>query len=48
MAAGIPEDFSFYLIAIANAGSGAGRLFAGYSADKFGTVPSLSRDRPNY
>jgi len=38
VAVGIPEDFSFYLIAIANAGSGCGRLLAGFSADRFGVL----------
>lgn len=35
---GIPEDFAFYFISIANAGSGAGRLFAGLVGDKVGPL----------
>lgn len=35
---GIPENFAFYLISIANAGSGAGRLFAGVMADRVGAL----------
>jgi hypothetical protein len=33
---GVDADFSFYLISIANAASGFGRLFAGVIADRLG------------
>jgi hypothetical protein len=33
---GIDPNFSFYLISIANAASGFGRIFAGVMADRFG------------
>ena len=33
---GVDPDFSFYLVSIANASSGVGRLFAGTMADRFG------------
>ena len=38
---GVDEDFSFYLIAIANASSALGRIVAGILADKFGTLISF-------
>ena len=34
--AGVASDFSFYLVAITNAGSGLGRISSGFLADKFG------------
>ncbi|KAK7030427.1 hypothetical protein VNI00_014171 [Paramarasmius palmivorus] len=36
--AGISEDFSFYLVAIANASSGLGRITAGFLADRIGPI----------
>jgi hypothetical protein len=33
---GIDPNFAFYLISIANAASGVGRLFAGLMADRVG------------
>ncbi|KAI3618137.1 monocarboxylate permease [Moniliophthora roreri] len=36
--AGISQDFSFYLVAIANASSGLGRVTAGFVADKIGPI----------
>jgi MFS transporter, MCT family, solute carrier family 16 (monocarboxylic acid transporters), member 10 len=33
---GIDPNFAFYLVSIANASSGVGRLFAGVMADRFG------------
>jgi len=38
IAAGVPEDFSFYLVSIANASSGLGRLVTGVMVDKYGAV----------
>ncbi|KIM86443.1 hypothetical protein PILCRDRAFT_816404 [Piloderma croceum F 1598] len=35
---GIDPDFAFYLVSIANASSGVGRLFAGVMADRFGAI----------
>ncbi|KAH8813395.1 MFS general substrate transporter [Flagelloscypha sp. PMI_526] len=35
---GVPSDFSFYLVSIANAGSALGRFTAGYFVDKTGVV----------
>ncbi|PBK78886.1 MFS general substrate transporter [Armillaria solidipes] len=35
---GISSDFSFYLVSIANAASGLGRIVAGILTDKFGAV----------
>lgn len=35
---GISPEFSFYLLSIANAGSGLGRISSGLLADKFGPV----------
>ena len=35
---GISPKFSFYLISIANAGSGLGRISSGFLADKFGAL----------
>ena len=34
---GIDENFSFYLVSIANAGSFVGRLAGGILADRYGT-----------
>ncbi len=34
--AGVPEDFSFYLVSIANCSSGFGRYFAGLLGDRIG------------
>ncbi|KAL1743145.1 major facilitator superfamily domain-containing protein [Schizophyllum fasciatum] len=36
--AGVSEDFSFYLVSIANASSAFGRLIAGLFTDKYGAV----------
>ena len=36
--AGISPEFSFYLLSIANAGSGVGRIVSGILADKFGAL----------
>lgn len=36
-AAGIDPNFSFYLVSIANASSGLGRIVSGILADRFGT-----------
>ena len=36
IAVGISPDFSFYLVSIANASSGVGRLLTGITADRFG------------
>ena len=35
---GISPEFSFYLLSIANAGSGVGRIVSGILADKFGVL----------
>ena len=35
---GISPEFSFYLISIANAGSGLGRISSGFIADKLGSL----------
>ncbi|KAI0689428.1 major facilitator superfamily domain-containing protein [Cytidiella melzeri] len=35
---GVNEDFAFYLVSIANAGSGVGRLAGGFGADKYGSL----------
>ncbi|KZP29024.1 MFS general substrate transporter [Athelia psychrophila] len=35
---GVEPDFSFYLISIANAASGFGRIGAGFAADRFGAI----------
>ena len=35
---GIDENFSFYLVSIANAGSALGRISAGLLADRFGAL----------
>jgi hypothetical protein len=43
---GIDEGFAFYLLAISNVGSGAGRIFSGYTADKIG-APSFCPHRFN-
>ncbi|KAH9951134.1 MFS general substrate transporter [Amylocystis lapponica] len=37
-AAGIPKNFSFYLLPIANVGSGCGRIIAGLGADRIGPL----------
>lgn len=37
---GVSSDFSFYLVAIANASSGFGRLMTGFIADRIGTFRS--------
>jgi MFS transporter, MCT family, solute carrier family 16 (monocarboxylic acid transporters), member 10 len=34
---GIPEDFSFYLVSLCNAGMFMGRLMTGFGTDAFGT-----------
>ncbi|KAG8973604.1 hypothetical protein FRB90_009890, partial [Tulasnella sp. 427] len=39
--AGIPSDFSFYLVSIANAGSGCGRVLSGVLSDKVGSLNVL-------
>jgi len=36
IAVGISPDFSFYLVSIANASSGLGRILTGITADRFG------------
>lgn len=36
--AGVPEDFSFYLVSIANCSSGFGRYFAGLLGDRIGAM----------
>lgn len=36
IAVGISPDFSFYLVSIANASSGVGRILTGVTADRFG------------
>ncbi|KAG6816511.1 hypothetical protein H0H87_005513 [Tephrocybe sp. NHM501043] len=38
VAVGVPEDFSFYLVSIANASSGLGRVVSGIIVDKLGPV----------
>ncbi|KAI0080541.1 MFS general substrate transporter [Panus rudis PR-1116 ss-1] len=38
VAKGIPSDFSFYLVSIANAASGVGRLCGGLAADRLGPI----------
>lgn len=35
---GISPDFSFYLVSIANAGSGLGRISSGFLGDRFGAL----------
>jgi len=40
--AGISDDFSFYLVSIANASSGIGRLAGGFFADRFGALNVLA------
>ena len=41
--AGIPNDFSFYFIAIANGASALGRILAGLLADRLGECrPAMS------
>ncbi|GJE96906.1 MFS general substrate transporter [Phanerochaete sordida] len=41
-AAGQPDEFSFYLVAIANAGSTVGRLVGGVAADKLGPFNTIT------
>ena len=41
-AAGISPEFSFYLVSIANAGSGLGRLVSGILADRFGPLTVIA------
>ncbi|KAG1734328.1 MFS general substrate transporter [Suillus lakei] len=41
VAIGVPQNFSFYIIAIANAASMFGRLLAGLLADKFGALNTM-------
>ena len=43
---GISEDFSFYLVSIANAGSGIGRIGGGILADRFGEPSVLNDSAP--
>ncbi|KAJ3566847.1 hypothetical protein NP233_g6743 [Leucocoprinus birnbaumii] len=38
IAVGISPDFSFYLVSLANAGSGVGRIVTGIVADKYGPI----------
>ncbi|KXN87188.1 ATP-dependent RNA helicase eIF4A [Leucoagaricus sp. SymC.cos] len=38
ISAGISPDFSFYLVSLANAGSGVGRIFTGLLVDKYGAI----------
>lgn len=38
---GISEDFSFYLVSIANAASGLGRYAAGLTADRVGAINTM-------
>lgn len=38
---GISEDFSFYLVSIANAASGLGRYAAGLTADRIGSLNTM-------
>ncbi|KAG8984521.1 hypothetical protein FRB95_005827 [Tulasnella sp. JGI-2019a] len=39
--AGLSPDFSFYLVSIANAGSGVGRIVSGILSDRFGSLNIL-------
>jgi len=39
---GISPEFSFYLVSIANAGSGLGRISSGIFADKFGPLTVMA------
>jgi len=39
---GISPEFSFYLVSIANAGSGFGRISSGFFADKFGPLTVIA------
>jgi len=39
---GISPEFSFYLVSIANAGSGFGRISSGFFADKFGPLTVMA------
>ena len=41
-AVGISPEFSFYLVSIANAGSGLGRILSGFFADKFGPLTVMA------
>ncbi|KAJ3566848.1 hypothetical protein NP233_g6742 [Leucocoprinus birnbaumii] len=38
IAAGISPEFSFYLVSLANAGSGVGRIVTGLMADRYGAI----------
>jgi MCP family monocarboxylic acid transporter-like MFS transporter 10 len=37
-ARGIPDNFAFYLVSIANAASALGRVGSGFAADRFGAI----------
>jgi MFS family permease len=37
---GVPEDFSFYLVSLVNAGGGVGRLLTGVMVDRWGKILS--------
>jgi MFS family permease len=39
---GISPEFSFYLVSITNVGSGLGRIFVGFFADRFGAITLIS------
>lgn len=39
---GISTEFAFYLVSIANAGSGFGRILSGVLSDKFGNLNVLT------
>jgi len=39
---GISPEFSFYLVSIANAGSGLGRISSGFFADRFGPLTIIA------
>ena len=41
-AIGISPEFSFYLVSIANAASGLGRILSGFFADKFGPLTVMA------
>ena len=43
---GVPKSFSPYLVSVANAGNGIGRLVSGFLADYFGASLSPSAIRP--
>ena len=42
IAVGISPEFSFYLVSIANAGSGLGRISSGFFADKLGPLTVIA------